>query len=199
MIIDCDYNLIADWRSFEWRTLDEVLPYPQYQSGAKDKEHPVYKFPVEQTSNPILALEFDILNKDGFGLKRGYYEIGTDEEYSYLMFIESGYIKAKIPIIKREVINKSGSDFEWAEDKEKNSPNSTSVNPNQVITVASRKIYTPPLTDKEKKKRKEKYKKGADPITYFHAKAYMEYDEDIQAYKLIWEKYNTRLIGIIKI
>lgn len=194
MLIDADNNLIA-----AWRTLDEILPYSQYQSGAKDEDNPAYKNPLPSTSNPILALEFDILNKDGFGLKRGYYEIGTDSEYSYLMFIQSGVIKAKIPVIKQEVIEKAGSDFEWHDDKGKNAPISSSKKIDDEITVASRKIYKPPYTDKELKKRKKKYKKGADPMTYFHSKVYMEYDMELDIYKIIWEKYNTRLIGFIKI
>ena len=47
-----------------------------------------------------MRLEYDILNKDGFGLKRGFYEIRPDSDYTYLMFIQSGKIKAKIPVIK---------------------------------------------------------------------------------------------------
>ena len=194
MFIDCDNDLIA-----AWRTLDEVLPYSQYKSGAMDNDNPIYKYPTESTSNPILTLEFDILNKDGFGLKRGYYEIGVDEDYSYLMFIEAGYIKAKIPVIRQEVIESAGGDFEWSEDKSKNTPNTASKNPENMIKVSSRRIYKHPFTDKELKKRKEKYKKGMDPLTYFHSKAYMEYDEELKAYKVIWEKYNTRLIGVIKL
>ena len=194
MIMDFNYNLIADWK-----TIDEVLPYSQYQSGAKDREKSIYNYPTEDVSNPILTLEFDILNKDGYGLKRGYYEIGTDSDYSYLMFIESGYIKAKIPVVKHELIHSSGSDFEWEKDKPKNTPRTASRSLDSEIAVSSRKIYKPLYSEKELKKRKKKYKKGMDPTTYFHSKVYMEYDDEIEAYKVIWEKYNTRLIGIIKI
>lgn len=194
MLVDCNHNLIA-----AWYTIDEVLPYKQYQSGAKDKEKTIYMYPTDEVSNPILTLEFDILNKDGYGLKRGYYEIGTDKEYSYLMFIESGYIKAKIPVIKHELIDRAGTDFEWEKDKPKNTPRSASKNFDDQITVASRRVYKYPYSEKELKKRKKKYKKGQDPTTYFHSKAYMEYDDEIKAYKVIWEKYNTRLIGVIKI
>ena len=194
MPIDFNHVQIA-----EWRTIDEVLPYTQYKSGAYDNDNPAYKYSEESTSNPILALEYDILNKDGFGLKRGYYEVGTDENFSCLYFVESGKIKAKIPVIKKEVINQSGSDFEWLEDKSKNSPNTSSQNLNMGIKVSSRKTYKPPFTDKELKKRKQKYKKGQDPMTYFHSKVYMEYNTETDAYTVIWEKYNTRLIGVIKI
>ena len=66
------------------------------------------------------------------------------------------------------------------------------------ITVASRKIYRQSFTDKELKKREKKYKKGEDPLTYFHSNVYMEYDNENNLYKIFWEKYNTRLIGVIK-
>ena len=194
MLIDCDHNLIAEWRS-----LDEVLPYPQYKSGAMDNDNPVYKYGKEKTSNPVLTLEFDILNEAGYGLKKGYYEIGTDPEYSTLQFIEAGYIKAKIPVVKQEVISSAGSDFEWHDDKGKNAPLTASKGIDNEVTVYSRKTYKHPYTDKELKKRKKKYKKGMDPTTYFHSKVYMEYDKELDVYKIIWEKYNTRLIGILKI
>ncbi len=194
MVIDYDYNLIAEWRS-----IDEILPYRQYKSGAMEEEKPVYQNPTVSYSNPLLALEFDILNKEGFGLKRGYYEIACDETYSFLMFVQSGKIKAKIPVIAQETINKSGNDFEWADDKDKNAPLAASKNIEDEITVSSRKIYKKTYSEKEIKKRKKKYQKGLDPDNYFHSKAFMEYDKEKELYKIIWEKYNTRLIGIIKI
>lgn len=33
------------------------------------------------------------------------------------MFVQSNEIKAKIPIIKREVINEYGTDYEWGDEK----------------------------------------------------------------------------------
>lgn len=194
MLVDCDHNLIAAWRSIE-----DVIPYAQYKAGSKDNDKPVYQDPKDSSSNPVLALEFDILNEHGFGLKRGFYEIAVDSEYSYLMFVQAGVIKAKIPVIKQEVINEYGSNFEWPDDKNKSTPNDPSSNLTEGVMVSSKKIYTKKYTDKELKKRKEKYKKGLDPSTYFHSKVYMEYDKELSLYKIIWEKYNTRIIGVLKI
>lgn len=194
MLIDCDYNLIAAWRS-----LDEIMPYPQYKAGSRDNDKPVYQDPKDSSSNPVLALEFDILNEDGFGLKRGYYEIAVDSDYSCLMFVQSGIIKAKIPVIKQEVIEEYGSEFEWPDDKDKSTPNNASKNLTEGIMVSSKKIYTKTYTEKELKKRREKYKKGMDPSTYFHSTVSMEYDSELSLYKIIWEKYNTRIIGVMKI
>ncbi len=196
MILDCN-NIIHH----RWLTIDEVLPYPQYQSGAREEQKPVYKDYKDPSSNPVLILEFDILNKDGFGLKKGYYEIATDSEYKTLMFVESGNIKAKIPVIKEEMIDNYQKDWEWQEEekrgflKSSNKPKTTS----EEIPVYSKDVYKEKLTEKEAKKRKNKYKKGQDPRTYFHSKCYMEYDNENDLYKVIWEKYHIRLIGIIKL
>ena len=194
MLIDCNHNLIAAWRSIE-----DVVPNPQYKSGAKEGDKPVYQDDIEASSNPTLTLEFDILNKWGFGLKRGFYEIMADPEFSYLMFVQSNEIKAKIPIIKREVINEYGTDYEWGDEKDKSMPNSASRSLDYGVMIASKKTYKPIYTDKELKRRKKKYQKGKDPSTYFHSTVKMEYDKELEAYKIIWEKYNTRLIGIMKI
>ncbi len=194
MFIDIPSDYIAQWHSIE-----DVLPYPQYKSGAKDNDKPVYQNPLDSSSNPILALEFDILNKDGFGLKRGYYEIAVNPDYTYLMFIEKGEIKAKIPVIYSGLINEHGTDYEWKDEKNKSAPIDATNNIEEGVLVASKKIYKIPYTEKELKRRKKKYQKGQDPSLYFHSKAYMEYDEELNLYKVIFEKYNTKIIGVIKI
>ena len=194
MFIDCPNIQIA-----HYQTIDEVLPYKQYKAGTKDKDKPVYQNPLESSSNPVLTLEFDILNKDGFGLKRGYYEIATNPEFTFLMFVQQGKIKAKIPVIKHELINEYGSDFEWGDDTDKESPNNASKDLTTGIMVSSKKIMTKIYSEKELKRRQKKYKKGMDPSLYFHAKTYIEYDKELNLYKVVWEKYNTRLTAVMKI
>lgn len=192
MPVDISYDYIANFR-----TIDEVLPYKQYKSGAKDTENSVYSNTKENT-NPILRLEYDILNSDGFGLKRGFYEIRPDRDYTYLMFIQAGKVKAKIPVISTEAISKYGNDYEWADKKKKNKNTSSPERISEENTVVSPEKITPPLTDKQKKKRKEKYKKGIDPLEYIHSTVKMEYDKELSSYVIIWEKYNTRVIGLLK-
>lgn len=194
MFIDCPNIQIA-----HYQTIDEVLPYKQYKAGTKDKDKPVYQNPLESSSNPVLTLEFDILNKDGFGLKRGYYEIATNPEFTFLMFVQQGKIKAKIPVIKHELINEYGSDFEWGDDTDKETPNNASKDLTTGIMVSSKKIMTKIYSEKELKRRQKKYKKGMDPSLYFHAKTYIEYDKELNLYKVVWEKYNTRLTAVMKI
>lgn len=193
MFIDCPNDLIA-----EYRTLDEVLPYKQYQSGARDEQKPVYQDKNFSSSNPILALEFDIVNNDGYGIKKGFYEIAVDSDYSYMMFVQSGRTVAKIPIIKQEIIDEYGGNFEWDSDNDKN-VNSASKPVDKEITVNSKLKYEKKLSERERKKRQKKYKKGEDPLKHFHSSVKLEYESELDLYKIIWEKYNTRLIGIIKI
>lgn len=194
MFIDCPNIQIA-----HYQTINEVLPYKQYKAGTKDKDKPVYQNPLESSSNPVLTLEFDILNKDGFGMKRGYYEIATNPEFTFLMFVQQGKIKAKIPVIKHELINEYGSDFEWGDDTDKETPNNASKDLTTGIMVSSKKIMTKIYSEKELKRRQKKYKKGMDPSLYFHAKTYIEYDKELNLYKVVWEKYNTRLTAVMKI
>ena len=65
--------------------------------------------------------------------------------------------------------------------------------------VSSKKIMTKIYSEKELKRRQKKYKKGMDPSLYFHAKTYIEYDKELNLYKVVWEKYNTRLTAVMKI
>lgn len=200
MILEIPDNLIAHFPKSNYQTIDEVVPYKQYPGGAKDAHNPVYQIPMDSSSNPILILEFDILNEYGFGLKRGHYEIATDPDYTVLMFIQSNEIKAKIPVIKYELINTYGTNYEWPDDKNKSAPTSAGTNLDNGLQVASKGVIAnKPLDEKELKKRWKKYKKGQDPLTYFHSRVYMEYDDKLSMYKVVWEKYNIRIIGAMKI
>lgn len=195
MPVDISYDYIA-----LYKTIDEVLPYKQYTSGAKAEDNTLYSNKKVNT-NPVLRLEYDILNKDGYGLKKGFYEIRPDMNYTYLMFIQAGKIKAKIPVIKNERISNYGNDYEWP-DKKKRDKNSLNSNPSRLTeenTVVSPDKITPKFTDKEKRKRARKYKKGIDPAEYIHSKVWMEYDSEIQCYIVIWEKYNTKVTGVLKL
>lgn len=194
MPIDLSYDYIAGFK-----TIDEVLPYRQYNSGARAEDNAIYSTEKINT-NPVLRLEYDILNTDGFGIKRGYYEVRPDSDYTYLMFIQSGRIKAKIPVISTELISEYGHDYEWADKKKtKNTPNSNPGRISDVNTVVLPQKITPPLTEKQKKKRKKDFKKGIDPLEYIHSEVKLKYDEEISSYIIIWEKYNTRVIGLLKL
>ena len=189
------YNYIATFQR-----LEDILPYKQYSSGAKTEDNTIYSDKSPANTNPVLLLEYDILNNDGFGLKRGFYEIRPDSDYTYLMFIQAGDIKAKIPVISHELISKYGNDYEWQDKKsKKDAPNSNPVRLSDTNNIVSPKKITPVLTDKEKKKRDRKYKKGIDPVEHIHSTVKMEYDKEISSYIINKEKYNTRITGQLKL
>lgn len=201
MPVDISYDYIA-----LYKTIDEVLPYKQYTSGAKAEDNTLYSNKKVNT-NPVLRLEYDILNKEGFGIKRGFYEIRPNSDFTVLMFIQSGKVKAKIPVISKELISKHGNSYEWEDNRQgffdkiingKKQPSTAIGRLTEENTIVSPKRIMPELTEKEKKKRKNRFKKGIDPIEYIHSKAEMKYDEELKNYIIIWEKYNTRVIGVIK-
>lgn len=197
-------DLSNDYIAFDYignfqRTKD-VLPYKQYSSGAKNDDTSLYRNPVPSNSNPVLLLEFDILNNEGFGLKRGFYEIRPDGDYTFLMFIQAGEIKAKIPVISSGLISHYGSDYEWPDKKDKKlAPKFSSTRLTEENDIVSSKNITPALTDKQLKKRDYKYKKGLDPIEHIHSKVEMTFDKELQSYVVVWEKYNTRVTGVLKL
>lgn len=189
------YHYIATFQR-----LEDILPYRQYSSGAKVEDNTIYSDRAPQNTNPVLLLEYDILNNDGYGLKRGFYEIRPDADYMYLMFIQAGEIKAKIPVISHGLISKYGNNYEWQDKKrKKDAPNSNPVRLSDSNNIVSPKKITPLLTDKERKRRDKKYKKGIDPIEHIHSEVKMEYDKELSSYIIIWEKYNTRVTGQLKI
>lgn len=203
MPIDFQADNIYDYIA-GFQRIEDILPYKQSKSGAKDGDKSIYSDNMKENTNPILRLEADILNKDGYGLKRGFYEIRPDADYVYLMFIQAGQIKAKIPVISLGLISKYGNSYEWQDKKNKHFFGKKSLNSNSIRLSDSNDIVSSKkaellLTDKEKKKREKKYKKGIDPIEHIHSTVEMKYDKEIKSYIVIWEKYNTRVIGQLKL
>ncbi len=192
-------DMYSDYIAF-FQKLEDVIPYKQYKSGAKVEDNSIYSDNSAVNTNPVLRLEYDILNKDGFGLKRGFYEIRPDDDYTFLKFIQAGKIKAKIPVIKTERISEYGNDYEWPDKKKnKNTSDSSVARISNRNSVVSPKGVTPVLSDKERKKREKKFKKGIDPINYIHSNVDMKYDKELSSYIIIWEKYNTRVFGLLKL
>ena len=52
------YNYIATFQR-----LEDILPYKQYSSGAKTEDNTIYSDKSPANTNPVLLLEYDILNK----------------------------------------------------------------------------------------------------------------------------------------
>ena len=76
--------------------IDQLAPYKGTLSGEKEYQKPSYNYGPPSTKYPILALEDDIINDEGMGLKRGFYEIRIDDNKEFLLFVQSGKTKATL-------------------------------------------------------------------------------------------------------
>ena len=93
MIADC--NLIA----YEFDK-NQFTPQEIYPSGEKDEEKIINKYAPKGQNAPILTLQEDIINDEGYGLKKGFYNIYPDKYLDFLLIYQSGKLKAKIPVIE---------------------------------------------------------------------------------------------------
>ncbi len=168
MLIDC--NLIS------YYSVEEVLPHPQYQSGEKAGENPIYKYSAPAKTYPILTLEEDILFSDGRGIKKGFYQTVLSDDCNFIVLIESGAVKAKIPVVS-------------IEQRKHVEPTKQKV---------ERKWRKPPEGKQYKPPQPLKNNKGVDKSDFIYLKASMYYDVDNNSYILIYERGNTKAVGVIK-
>ena len=168
MLIDC--NLIA------YYSVEEVLPYAQYPSGEKAGENPIYKYSASAKTYPILTLEENIIFDDGRGIKMGFYQVILSEDFSSLILVESGKIVAKIPVVSLE--------------QRKQMPSVKQKVKKKRIKPQEGKQYKPPQPLKNNK--------GVDSSDFIHLKASMRYDSDNNSYVLLYERGNTKAVGVIK-
>lgn len=151
----------------------QFVPKEVYPSGEKDEDSIIDKYSNAQTM-PVLILEDDIINKEGYGLKKGFYNVIPDKYLDFLLILQSGKIKAKIPVIQMEV-------FEPIEPKQE-------------------KIKKMSLGKYKKLKEKEyrKYLKGENPEEFVLETAEVKYIPQENAYLLIYTSKNIELLGLIR-
>ncbi len=101
MFIDVNHSLIAE-RAYE----SDIFKYPRYKSGVKDADKGVYKG-VEGPNYPLLLIEDNLVNEDGYGIKRGFYKVIPDEMQDFLILYQGEDVKAKVPIVSVEQISKT--------------------------------------------------------------------------------------------
>lgn len=126
-------------------------------------------------SNPaILVLEDDIINSNGYGLKKGFYNVAPDKYFDFLYIYQSGKLKAKVPVIRLEK-------FE-------------TLNPKQEKPkkMSYRKFL------REQEKNFEKSKKGELLENVDYKEVQINYIEDKKAYIIIYNANNVELTGMIK-
>ena len=161
--------------------IDQLRPYKGTLSGEKEHQKPSYNYGPPSTKYPILALEDDIVDDDGRGLKKGFYEIRIDDDKTFLLFVQSGSIKAKIPIVFYETYK-----------KEEKKPE-----PGKIID----KKLAKKMRKEAKKARKDayKYRKGENPKDIVFAEVKMSYDKKNACWVIIWEADEQKAIGCFRI
>ena len=164
-----DTNLIA----YEYYK-NQFVPKEVYTSGKKDETSLIDKYNFTDKQMAILALDDDIINQDGYGLKKGFYTVAPDKHLDFLLIYQQGKLKAKIPVVKMEV-------FE--------SNNAKSEKPKKM----SQRAY-----QKKQEKEYRKFLKGENPSQIEWKTVQLNYSNEHSAYIITYDENNFQLIGIIK-
>ncbi len=159
--------------------IDQLRPYKGTLSGEKEYQKPSYNYGPPSTKYPILALEDNIVDADGKGLKKGFYEVRIDENKQFLLFMQSGKLKAKIPVVFYETYKKEKS-------KQENlSPKKLAKKMRKEAKKAQKEAY--------------KYRKGELPKDIIFNDVKMSYDEKNACWVIIWEAEDSKAIGCFRI
>lgn len=157
--------------------IDQLAPYKGTLSGEKEYQKPSYNYGPPSTKYPILALEDDIINDDGKGLKKGFYEIRIDDNKEFLLFVQSGKTKAKIPVVMHESLKKQ----------------------TQKPLTAKQEAKKMRKEAKKAKKEAYKYRKGELPKNMMFNDVKITYDEKNALWVIQWETQEERAIGCFRI
>ena len=169
MIIDCAaQNLIA----YEYQK-DQYTLNPIYRSGEKDEDKPVYKFPTK--SLPTIVLEDDIINPEGYGLRKGFYNIVPNDVMDMLLIYQMGQLKARVPVIKMELDREEYG-------KKQEPPKK----------MSSRRYQ------RKLEKERRKYYKGENPSEMEYKTAQIKYFDEKDAWIIEYVDKDVKLYGMIK-
>ena len=165
-----DSNLIA----YEYYK-NQFVPQEVYTSGKKDETNLINKYSQNYGKNaPVLTLEDDIVNKEGYGLKRGFYSVYPHKYLDFLYLYQSGELKAKVPVIKMEVLE--------------------TVNPKQEkpkkMSLAKYK--------KQQEKEYRKYLNGENPENIEWSEVNIYRINGKNSWLIIYNSNNIELSGLIK-
>ena len=177
--------LLAYYDTNQWGVgpaIDKIAPYKGTVSGEREHQKPKYNFGPPSIKNPILVLDDDIITKNGYGLVKGFYEVDVSSDNNFLLLIQSGKTKAKIPIISWQRIK----------DLPQNKIEYKKISPKKQAKIEEKER-------KEKAKKTKKYQKGQNPDDYIYSKVELKFDRETQSYIIIWEYQNSRAIGAFKI
>ena len=163
-----DNNLIA----YEY-SKGQYVPKEVYYSGEKDETKYIDKY-SNRKELPVLILEDDIINPDGYGLKKGFYNVVPDEYKDFLLIYQSGKLKAKVPVVKINITSN-------------NSPKQKK--PKKMSQGAYKR---------KQQREYRKYLNGINPSEYEYKEAEIQYIPDKSAWLLMYKTDNLELSGVIK-
>lgn len=166
-----DNNLIA----YEYFKNQYTLN-PIYPSGEKEEDTIINKYGLGLKELPVLIIEEDIINDEGRGLKKGYYNILPDKYLDFFLIYQSGKLKAKVPIIETVVI-------------ESTQAKAKQEKPKRMSEARYRKKL---------EKEQRKYFKGENPAEIEFQEVEIIYNKELSAYLIIYYSNNLELKGIIK-
>ena len=164
-----DNNLI----SYEYYK-NQFVPREIYTSGEKEETSLINKYSGNSLPATVLVLEDDIINSEGYGLKKGFYNIKPDKNLDFLLIYESGKLKAKVPVIEVKFIE---------------SFNAKTEKPKKMSYGKYKR---------QQQKEYRKYLKGENPKEINWTRAEIHYIDEQNAYILIYNSNNLEIAGIIK-
>lgn len=109
MFIDCNYIALNN--------ANDLLPYGTYKSGILDGEKAINIYAYPSSTYPILNLAYILNDFQGNVLTPGHYEVVLAPSRKMIYLVESGKIKASVPVTK--LVEKMVSDEEEREALEK--------------------------------------------------------------------------------
>ena len=149
------------------------LPHDITTSGEKEETSLNNRYSYGKNAT-VLVIQDDIINPEGYGLKKGFYNICPDEYLEFLLIYQTGELKAKIPVIKVEKY-------------------STQTDGKQKVKKMSQSAYL-----KKLKKEQKKYMKGENPNTVDYSEADIEYIREENAWVVLYRNSMFDLYGMIK-
>ena len=81
-----------------WNSREDLFINKPETAGLYEGQDKIYQYAYPDSDYPILRLPFDIFDGKGDVLSHGMYMIALDSERKYLLFIQSGALKARVPV-----------------------------------------------------------------------------------------------------
>ena len=153
----------------------QFTPQEVYVSGEREETTLIDKY-SKAKGLAVLVLEDDIVNSKGYGLKKGFYNVIADKYLDYLLIYQSGELKAKVPILERNVQTTQ-----------------------ELVKTPKPKKMSARKYQRYQEKQYRKYMYGQNPDEVEYKNVQIEYIKESDAWLIIYSHNNMELIGIIKL